>query len=263
MSTDKRCLNAWGGIVPRFQFTVRILGGFEVSGLGRAPIRMWPKPRTLLAQLLVADGPVPMRRVLGELWPGGAPESAAANVRGYVHIIRRQLGQDTVQTLHGGVYRLSLPGVRMDSRIFLGLLGRSHTTADPRERTALLGQALALWEGPALSGVPQGPMLRNWVTSMQGHRRRALLDLAELLVRGGQCGDAQYLLRQHLLEWPEDEAAYVLLMRALYAAGDGGGALTVYRQAYDELAGAGLRPGPRLAAAQNAVLHHRPLPAGF
>lgn len=247
--------------MPRIQFTVQLLGSFEVSGLGMAPIRMWPKPRTLLAQLLVADAPVPLRRILGELWPGGEPESAAANVRGYVHIIRQELGQGTVQTLHGGVYRLSLPEVRVDSRIFLRLLGRARTTADPRERTALLGQALALWEGPALSGVPQGPMLRNWVASMRGHRRRALLDLAELLVRGGQCGDAQYLLRQHLLEWPEDEAAYVLLMRALYAAGDGGGALTVYRQAYDELAETGLRPGPRLEAAQNAILHHQPLPA--
>ncbi|AKH84593.1 hypothetical protein AA958_23005 [Streptomyces sp. CNQ-509] len=246
----------------RNRFTIRLLGTFEVARDGSAPIRLWPKPRALLAQLLVADAPVPMRRIVAELWPREAPESATVNVRGYVHLIRRALGTDAVQTLHDGVYAVRLPGAQVDYRMFLDLLDRSRTTDVPPERIIHLKRALALCGGPVLSDVPHGPMLGNWVASVQDHRRRALLELAALLIHGGRCDDAQRLLRSHLLEQAADETAYMLLMQALYAAGDGGAALAVYRQAYRELARIGMLPGPRLSALQDAVLHHHPLPAG-
>lgn len=246
----------------RNRFTVRLLGTFEVARDGGAPVRLWPKPRALLAQLLVADAPVPMRRIVAELWPGEAPESATVNVRGYVHLIRRALGPEVVQTLHDGVYAVRLPEARVDYRMFLDLLDRSRATDVPHERMILLKQALALCDGPVLSDVPHGPMLGNWVASVRDHRRRALLDLAELLIHGGRCDDAQRLLRGHLLEHAGDEAVYLLLMQALYTAGDGGAALAVYRQAYRELARIGMLPGPRLSALHNAVLNHHPLPAG-
>jgi DNA-binding SARP family transcriptional activator len=248
--------------VSRNRFTVRLLGTFEVARDGSAPVRLWPKPRALLAQLLVADAPVPMRRIVAELWPREAPESATVNVRGYVHLIRRALGADVVQTWHDGVYGVRLPEAQVDHRMFLDLLDRSRAAGVPHERTVLLRRALALCDGPVLSNVPHGPMLGNWAASVRDRRRRALLDLAELLIHGGRCGDAQRLLRSHLLEQAGDETAYLLLMQALYAEGDGGGALDVYRQAYRELARIGMLPGPRLSAAQNAVLNHHPLPAG-
>ncbi|MDP4511022.1 AfsR/SARP family transcriptional regulator [Nonomuraea turcica] len=100
-------------------------------------------------------------------------------------------------------------------------------------------------------------MLESWIARMHGHRRRAVLDLAEILIRIGKRTEAEDLLRQRLMERPEDETAYMLPMRALYLAGDGSTALAVYQQAYRRLATSGLRLGPQLRAAHYAILNHQ------
>ncbi|RBM14932.1 AfsR/SARP family transcriptional regulator [Streptomyces sp. PT12] len=240
--------------------TFRLLGLFSFEREGGAPPRpMWPKPSALLALLLVADGPVTLERIAAELWGDRRPESAVANIRGYIGILRRGFGGGAVRTLPGS-YELALPGALLDSDAFLDLLDRAEDAGSPGEREELLGRALALWHGPALAGLTHGPVLESWVERMNGHRRRATLQLAELSLAGGRYGRAQDLLRQHLVGHPTDESAYQLLMRALHEAGDSSAALVVYQRANRRLVDHGLLPGPRLRGTQQAILNHRPLP---
>ncbi|MDT0344999.1 AfsR/SARP family transcriptional regulator [Streptomyces litchfieldiae] len=238
----------------------RLLGPFSLTRDGAAARPMWPKPTALLAMLLVADGPVPLDRIVAELWQGRAPSSAVANIRSYIRLLRRELGADAVRTMLG-CYELVLRDARLDADTFRELLERADRTTAAEERAALLKEALDLWRGPALSGIPHGPVLESWVARMNGHRRRALLELAGLWLESGREARAQDLLRQHLLGQPTDETAYELLMRALHQAGDGSAALAVYQQANRHLVDRGLYPGPRLRGMQQAILSHRPLPA--
>ncbi|MDT0445076.1 AfsR/SARP family transcriptional regulator [Streptomyces johnsoniae] len=237
----------------------RLLGPFTFIREGALPRPMWPKPRALLALLLVAEGPVTLERIGAELWRGGPPDSAVANIRGYIGLLRREVGTAAVRT-GLGAYELALPQARLDAEEFRALVDRAEVTACPRQRRELLEGALGLWRGPALSGIEHGPLLESWVERMNGHRRRALLQVAELCLEARQYARAQDVLRQHLVGSPTDEAAYQLLMRALHGAGDSSAALAVYQQANRRLVDHGLFPGPQLRGMQQAILSHLPLP---
>ncbi|TVT23688.1 winged helix-turn-helix domain-containing protein [Amycolatopsis acidiphila] len=72
---------------------------------GRAVTLGGPKPRLLLAALLLQPNVVVSTDALVEvLWPGSAPRSAAANIRTYVHSLRRRLAEaapELEERIHG------------------------------------------------------------------------------------------------------------------------------------------------------------------
>ncbi|MEV4016795.1 AfsR/SARP family transcriptional regulator [Nonomuraea angiospora] len=241
------------------RYAVRLLGRFTVTRDGVPLAAMWPKPSTLLALLLVSQGPLPHEHITAELWPSGGPASALANLRTYVTVLRRHLGGRAVRTW-AGAYELALPGARLDETRFRALMACAEGAATAGEQAHALQQALALWRGPALGGIARGPALDSWAERVDGHRRRAVHRLAELWLRAGRHATAQDLLRTHLLASPTDETASRLLMWALYQAGDSEAALAEYRRAASLLMRGGLLPGPLLRGAQEAILNHR-LPA--
>jgi len=98
----------------------RILGPLEVAVAGRTLPLGGPKPRLLLAALLLQPNLVVSADALTEvLWPGSAPRSAAANIRTYVHSLRRRFGEfgDRIQGQDGGYVVMVRPG-ELDSEVF-------------------------------------------------------------------------------------------------------------------------------------------------
>src|SRR3954452_3933360 len=85
----------------------RILGPLEVVVDGEVVAIGGPRPRALLAALLLARGEAVSRdRLVEEVWGEGAPASAAHAVQVYVSRLRDVLGAGALTTGPGPVYRL-------------------------------------------------------------------------------------------------------------------------------------------------------------
>ncbi|MFD9076686.1 AfsR/SARP family transcriptional regulator [Streptomyces lasiicapitis] len=143
----------------------RALGHVEAVGAAGAVPRGRPKPRTVLACLLLsANTPVPTDRLCEMLWAGNPPASARANVRSYAARLRRALNAasdgDRLSPGHQG-YLLRVQQGELDMRLFDELVARGRAAlADGDQRSAAeqLRTALDLWRGgPRLGGGPHDP----------------------------------------------------------------------------------------------------------
>jgi len=81
----------------------RILGPLEASAGGRELSLGGPKPRALLALLLLHPNEVvPADRLIDELWGGDSPDDAAAALRVNVSRLRKALPQNVLTTRSPG-----------------------------------------------------------------------------------------------------------------------------------------------------------------
>lgn len=243
---------------------------FELLG----PLRGWrdgvelrlgaPQQRALLAMLLLAGGrQVPLEAMLYGLWGDEAPKAAVGTVRTYVSRLRRYLEArparvpGVVIASVGDGYVLEPGTFELDVYVFQALLAEARAARDNREtaRAArLMGDALALWRGVPLSGMP-GP----WADARRLHLAdlcAAVLEekLALEVVTGAHAA-AVPELRAQLRENPYHEGLAELLILALYKSGRQAEALAVFddmrRRLGDEL---GIDPGPALRDMHQRVL---------
>ncbi|GLZ76435.1 regulatory protein AfsR [Actinorhabdospora filicis] len=217
------------------------------------------RERLVLAALLLAAGrPVTADRLIDHVWGAEPPATALATLRSYLSRLRSALGKDAV-VRHGDAY--AVPGAATDLAAFTALSAEaSGTPAAARER---LREALALWPGEALVGLPgrwaEGERARLAELRLSVLERRLALDL--------DLGDHSAALPELLAlraghRYRESVAA--LLMRALYADGRRADALAVFGDIAGELSGElGLDVGPELFELQRRVLRDDPrlLPA--
>jgi class 3 adenylate cyclase len=142
---------------------------------------------------------------------------------------------------------------------------RSPTRAAPRSERAewerassLLGEALALWRGPALGGLSAEPIRRE-ADRLDEARLQALEDRIEADLGRGRDREVVAELRSLVAEHPFRERLRGQLMRGLYASGRQAEALEVYRETRtlldDEL---GLEPGAELRELERRMLSHDP-----
>ncbi|MGH3255437.1 MAG: AfsR/SARP family transcriptional regulator [Streptosporangiaceae bacterium] len=231
----------------------RLLGPLEVwAGEDWREIRA-PKWRSLLAVLLIKAGQVvPVDVLINEVWQDAAPDTAANLVSIYVLRLRRLMGDadgSLLRTRAPG-YQLRLDQADSDLQVFDALVrdGRRALTAGDAERAAgLLAEALALWRGSPLADVPATPLVEAETERLAELR----LDAAELRITAElACGGAAQVipeLRRLLADQPLRENLWVLLMRALLAAGRHAEALDAYGHARNAIAGElGVDPGAEL-----------------
>ena len=132
----------------------RILGPLEVWDDGTEVSLGGPKPRALLAGLLLHPNEVvPTDRLIDELWGEDSPEDAAAALRVNVSRLRKALPQDVLTTRAPG-YVLRVEPDELDLHRFERLAdeGRSLLARGlAAEASARLSDALSLWRGPALA----------------------------------------------------------------------------------------------------------------
>lgn len=201
----------------------RILGALDVIKDDRPLTVRSGKQQALLALLLCQAGKVVRSDALVDaLWGDEAGEQGVKRLRLHLHRLRRTLGSPEAIVHRAQGYALDIPTGSLDAHRFENLAhqGRQALASGLVERASdLLHTALALWRGPALSGLEGAPLLNQEATRLNEERLSAL----------GDCMDADLRLRRHtdligrlsvlVEEHPFQERFRGQLMLALYRAG--------------------------------------------
>jgi DNA-binding SARP family transcriptional activator len=249
--------------MPReFQFTV--LG--PVRGWrGRAELELGPpQQRAMLAMLLLARGrQVSLESLIDGLWGDRVPRAATGTVRTYASRLRCALdpgaGRRRGQLIEsaGDGYRLQPEGLLLDLSTFERRVQGARVARDRHDIAAsarLLREALGLWQGAALAGVP-GPYAGSQRALLAELRLAAAEEMLALEISLGDHVQATAELRALVAEHPFRERLVELLMLALYRAGRQAEALLAYEATRHRLGEElGIDPGPALRAMHQHVL---------
>ncbi|WP_433205938.1 BTAD domain-containing putative transcriptional regulator [Dactylosporangium sp. CS-047395] len=236
---------------------IGLLGPLEVIDDDGVPVELpGGKPRTLLAVLASHAGrPVSAEVLIESLWGAAPPARADANVRVYVHHLRKALGGDRIGRRPEG-YVLWLEPGELDAARFRSLLATARG-AEPAQALEALEAALALWRGPALAGLESVPALAADATGLEELRLQALEQRFELELGRGRHEEIIAELRALTGQYPLRETFRGQLMRALVGVGRGAEAAAVYESVRQVLADElGLDPGPQLRDLHLAVLRN-------
>ena len=153
-----------------------LLGPLRVieGGLDLTPAR--PKQRALLAMLLVRRAQVvPGARLIEALWGAEPPSTAQTALHGHVSSLRKLIGADRIKTRPPG-YLLQVAEDEVDAARFESLVARARERDHPRERAALLRDALALWHGEPLAELHGEPDAEREIARLEELRLAALED---------------------------------------------------------------------------------------
>jgi DNA-binding SARP family transcriptional activator/predicted negative regulator of RcsB-dependent stress response len=230
---------------------IRILGTLEVLAEGQWQPIGSAKWRSLLACLLLRAGQVVSTDALvDELWGEDPPDTARNLISIYALRVRRLLGDDRRLVFRAPGYVLNVADGDVDTHQFSALVADGRNAledGDPVRAAALLSAALSLWRGPFLADVPLTALVGTEADRAEEQR----LSATELWVKAHIACDrpAEVIgeLRGLVADNPLREGAWLLLMRALDAAGRHAEALCAYGEAREAIADAlGVDPGPEL-----------------
>ncbi|MGY1454556.1 BTAD domain-containing putative transcriptional regulator [Streptomyces sp. SS8] len=254
--------------------TFGVLGPLRVRGCG-AEVRVGgPKPRAVLATLLLQPGAFVSLDMLTEvLWPGGAPRSAVANVRTYVRTLRRALSEAGVAT--GGLstrpsgYAFDVAPGDIDLSLFEQRLERARAERESGDDEAALRRyesALGLWRGGVLQDVPSSVVWDPVIVRAEEARSAAVGECLQVRLRMGEYAPLVVELRSRLAEDPLREDLWQMLVRALHGSGRTAQARAAYAEAERILAAElGVEPGASLRRTGEEVNGYtgrrRPVPA--
>ncbi|MFG2653315.1 BTAD domain-containing putative transcriptional regulator [Streptomyces sp. NPDC048436] len=235
----------------------RLLGPVEVWRAGRRLDVGGPKPRALLAALLLEPGRVvSVDALIDAIWGERPPDTARSLIQSYVSALRRALSADAIETRPPG-YLIHADATLVDRAAFDRLTAQGRQAAAEGDHPAaarLLADALALWRGPALGGI--GTTLRAIADQLDEARQAALEEriAAELALTGRErelAAELTALVATH----PTRERLRGQLMLALYRLGRQAEALAVYEEGRGALADElGIDPGPDLRRMHEAIL---------
>ncbi|MFI9183004.1 BTAD domain-containing putative transcriptional regulator [Streptomyces goshikiensis] len=227
------------------------------------------KPRQLLALLaLNANQVLPVPTLMEEIWGEEMPRSALTTLQTYILQLRRLIGsalgsdpvrgaKDVLVTRHGG-YLLQVPRSAVDSYEYERLAAagqQAFDKGDDAAASAALGQALALWRGPAMVDVRIGRILEFEVARLEESRLGVLERRIEVDLRLGRYDqllpELTALIRRH----PLNENLHAQCMTALYRSGRQWRALEIYQglrgRLVEEL---GLEPSPQVRRLHQMIL---------
>ncbi len=238
-----------------------MLGPLTVISDGREVPFGGSKLRVVLAGLLLRAGEtVPVTRLAGWLWDDEVDDHdrAKSTVQSYINRLRRHPGlRDIVRTVPEG-YRAELGEQALDLLRFRGLTRSARHAAaagDLEAAVRVLGEALALWRGPALPDVDSVTLHRDEVEPLTEERLRAQEQWLDLGLRTGRHAELIPGLLDLTREHPLREPFWEGLMLALYRAGRQAEALRAYHTVSEVLAEElGVDPGPSLRALHQAIL---------
>jgi SARP family transcriptional regulator, regulator of embCAB operon len=253
---------------------IRILGPLVLSHAGRIVAPTAPKPRSVLALLLLnADQTVQASALIQDLWGMSPPTSAQTTLQTYILQIRKCLGRllgaaaaevakRVLVTVPGG-YQLRTDSADFDLRTFeqLATTGRRALAAGENvEAAALLTRARDLWRGPALADIRAGAVTEPRLKALEQVRLNTLEQCIEARMRLGHHQDVLAELTILMAEHELNENLCAQLMVALHRSGRRQEALGAFHRLrvtmVEEL---GLEPSKRLHLLQRAILADDPL----
>ncbi|MFE4397446.1 MULTISPECIES: BTAD domain-containing putative transcriptional regulator [Streptomycetaceae] len=244
---------------------------FQVLG----PVQAWldgkplslgsPQQQAVLTTLLLHSGrPVTTQDLVDSLWGERPPAQAVAALRTYVSRLRsvieprrevRRPAELLVSVADG--YALRIPGEALDLAIFERLsadAAAARTSGDKHEAHRLLTQALDLFSGRPLTGIP-GPYADTQRLRLGERQVDAAEELCAAALDIGLHAEIVVELNNLTTEHPLRERLRELLMLALYRCGRQAEALGVYTDTrkllIEEL---GVEPGVGLSSMHNRIL---------
>jgi DNA-binding SARP family transcriptional activator/Tfp pilus assembly protein PilF len=250
-------------------------GALRVQLLG--PVRAWrgddelelggPGRRAVLSMLAMrASQAVSRAELIDGLWGDDPPASAVNGVHVHVAGLRRALEPDRAHRAPGQMLPATGPGyvLRVDpARVDAATLDRHLALA--RSRAAggdlagaarALDEALGLWHGPVLAGIP-GPWAEIERVRLDELRLAGIEERVGLMLALGAHQQAVARLAGLIREYPLRERLRGQLMVALYRCGRQADALAEFTAGRQVLASElGIEPGPELRR-----LHHQILAA--
>ncbi|MFJ4093128.1 BTAD domain-containing putative transcriptional regulator [Kitasatospora sp. NPDC089913] len=243
---------------------IRLLGEVEVRSAGRPLGVGTPQQQVVLAVLVVnARRPVSMEALVDRVWGYDPPAGPRPALYAHLSRIRGLLRQTTapgggpaarVERRHAG-YVLEIDPELVDLHRFRRLVEQGDGAPDDDATGAsTLAEALALWRGEPLAGLPGA-----WAAQVRAswHRRRldALVRWAQAEFRLGRPAAVISAVPDLTVEYPLAEPLECVLIRSLHAAGRGAEALERYgavrRRLAEEL---GTGPGAELRSLYRTVL---------
>ncbi|GIG92125.1 AfsR/SARP family transcriptional regulator [Plantactinospora endophytica] len=236
----------------------RILGPVELWRDGHEVPLNGTKQKTLLAALLLARGHVLTDHQLsGVLWGDDMPETQQAQIYTAASRLRRQFDDTAELNRQGSGYLLELRSASFDYQDFVRLSGAGRAAMGEHryERAAeLLDTALALWQGPTLTGVTK--LLADAACPRLDEER---LDALENRIEAELALGRHARLIPELIglvgAYPMRERIRAQLMTALYLSDRQAQAFATYQEGCRLLADAfGADPGPTLRNAYQAIL---------
>ncbi|MFD5075646.1 BTAD domain-containing putative transcriptional regulator [Streptomyces sp. NPDC058371] len=236
------------------------------------PVRAWrgpeslpmgsPQQRALLAALLLREGrTATAAELIDALWGEESPSQALAAVRTYASRLRKVLNPGVLVSESGGyALRLPDPGALDLARAqqLATDAEKAKSTGDLCQARGLLNEALALWDGEPLAGIP-GPYADNQRTRLDEWRLQLLESRLDMDLEQGCHAEAVSELTVLTAAHPLRERLRELLMLALYRSGRQAEALAVFadtrRLLADEL---GIDPRAGLRELQQRILQADP-----
>ncbi len=243
----------------------RVLGPIEAEADGQLCRLGGPRPRALLARLLLAGGSfVSVDRLIDDLWGEQATPGAAHSLQEHISKLRRAFGTDGAGALEhgGGGYRLVLAADQPDSARFerlLGEAGRAHDDGAHLRVRNLTVDALALWRGEPYADVADALWAGGEIARLRGLGLNAHERNIGAQIELGDHGSAIASLEPLLIAHPLEERWNVLMAHALYRSGSQADALQRYpdfRRALVEESG--IEPSARFHDLHLAMLRRDP-----
>jgi predicted ATPase/DNA-binding SARP family transcriptional activator len=241
----------------------RILGPLGVEGDG-APVAVGgPKPRALLAALLVHRRTVvSVDRLVDALWGDQPPPGAVSALRAYLSRLRAVLGAPSRLGYRPPGYLLDVADDELDAAQFERLVAQARTLAaagDHQQALDLLEAGLGLWRGEALAEFADLDFARAEAARLAELRLAATEERIDALLHLGRHDEAAAEAQSLVGRFPTRERPVTQLMRALYGAGRQADALAAYhelrRRLDDELA---VEPAEPAQAMYSRILGHDP-----
>ncbi|MBQ1050208.1 tetratricopeptide repeat protein [Micromonospora sp. C51] len=246
-------------------------GGLRFNMLG--PLEAWsggvrlelggPIQRRVLATLLLDAGHMlPVPRLIEAAWGEDPPATGAHQIRKSVANLRSRIPEGgQVLVTDGPGYTAVVTPTQLDLHEFTGWLDQGKELAASgrlREAAEALGAGLALWRGPALSGL-DGPVIET-ATVLLGERHMAAVErYFELRLSLGETAELISELRGYVGRFPLRETLCGQLLLALYRSGRRAEALDEYGKVRERLVEKlGVDPGPALGRLYENMLREHP-----
>ena len=220
----------------RFEF--ELLGPLGGRHGGRALNLGSPLQRAALVRLLLGEGRrCGLDHLVDMLWEE-PPGNAVRSVQTYAYRIRLSLGEERfrLETTQGG-YQLDIPEQAVDALRFERLVREGEELRAARQigpAVRAFDDALALWSGEPLAGVP-GPYAQRQRRRFVDLRLNAQVAQLECAYELGQHARVATELISLIANHPLREDLYALRMRALDGGGRAAEALAVYAAAREAM----------------------------
>jgi DNA-binding SARP family transcriptional activator len=232
----------------------RLLGPVEVwRGEQQVVLGGWRQRSVLAVLALRAGRAATVADLVGAVWGEQPPLTARQQVHSAISGLRRALG-GMILTDQAG-YKLDVSTEQVDVFQFRRLFTRAQEAAADRKLDLAIDQlneALGLWKGQALAGLPS---VRALVIGLEEQRLLALEERISTELRLGRHRSLVTELSALAVEHPTRERMIGQLMVALYRCGRASEALDLYRRTREQLAAdIGLDTGPELRQLELAIL---------